>query len=92
WGNDIPTKMLFLQAVTFPQNFATPTATLSQSVKHNWVALLPDIIQWRSHSTMRNPVRLRAGEINPQAYAYGYALCCPAGAMIYQRKCYFYKR
>ncbi|MFW9274901.1 hypothetical protein, partial [Glaesserella parasuis] len=49
WGNDIPTKMLFLQAVVFSQNFATPTATLSQSVKHNWVALLPDITQWRSH-------------------------------------------
>ncbi|MGJ8512333.1 hypothetical protein NXZ66_04870 [Glaesserella parasuis] len=41
--------MLFLQAVTFPQNFANPTATLSQSVKHNWVVLLPDVTQWRSH-------------------------------------------
>ncbi|EQA06086.1 hypothetical protein HPS12939_0778 [Glaesserella parasuis 12939] len=41
--------MLFLQAVVFSQNFTTPTATLSQSVKHNWVVLPPDIIQWRSH-------------------------------------------
>ncbi|MCT8534789.1 hypothetical protein KZ355_08410, partial [Glaesserella parasuis] len=49
WGNDIPTKMLFLQAVVFSQNFTNPTATLSQSVKHNWVVLPPDVTQWRRH-------------------------------------------
>lgn len=33
-----------LRAVIFPQNFANPTATLSQSLKHNWVALLPVVV------------------------------------------------
>lgn len=33
-----------LQAVIFPQNFANPTATLSQSLKHNWVALPPVVV------------------------------------------------